>query len=103
MLTEAIEYYHSLLNDDVARENDAALSAALQREGLFFGTRPICIVLRPRLLGAEHYAQLQEVCSRVASAARQVVKFMLSDRAGARPDGVHGRRRSAAGARRRLC
>ena len=79
MLTEAIEYYHSLLNDDVARENDAALSAALQREGLFFGTRPICIVLRPRLLGAEHYAQLQEVCSRVASAARQVVKFMLSD------------------------
>ncbi len=79
MLTEAIEYYHSLLNDDVARENDAALSAALQREGLFFGTRPICIVLRPRLLGAEHYAQLQEVCGRVAGAARQVVKFMLSD------------------------
>jgi hypothetical protein len=80
MLTEAIEYYHSLFNDDVARENDAMLSAALQREGLFFGTRPICIVLRPRLLGAEHYAQLQEVCSRVAIAARQAVKFMLSDR-----------------------
>ena len=79
MLTEAIDYYHSLLNDEVARENDAALSAAAQREGLFFGTRPICIVLRPRLLGAEHYAQLQEVCHRVAFAARQVVQFMLSD------------------------
>lgn len=80
MLTEAIEYYHSLFDDDVARENDAVLGAALQREGLYFGTRPICIVLRPRLLGAEHYAQLQDVCSRVAVAARQAVKFMLSDR-----------------------
>ena len=79
MLTEAIDYYHQLFSDDVARENDAALSAALQREGLFFGTRPICIVLRPRLLGAEHYAELQTVCSAVAQAARQVVKFMLAD------------------------
>jgi hypothetical protein len=79
MLTEAIDYYHSLFDDDVARENDAALSAALQRGGLFFGTRPICIVLRPRLLGIEQYAHLQEVCSRVAVAARQLVKFMLSD------------------------
>jgi uncharacterized circularly permuted ATP-grasp superfamily protein len=79
MLREAIDHYHSLFDDEVARENDAALSAAVQREGLFFGTRPICIVLRPRLLGVEHYAQLQEVCRRVAAAARQVVKFMLSD------------------------
>ena len=79
MLTEAIDYYHSLFNDDVARENDVALNAALQREGLFFGTRPICVVLRPRLLGAAHYAHLQEVCSRVAVTARQVVKFMLSN------------------------
>jgi uncharacterized circularly permuted ATP-grasp superfamily protein len=79
MLTEAIDYYHSLFNDDAARENDAALSAALRRGGLYFGTRPICVVLRPRLLGAEHYAHLREVCGRVAVAARQVVKFMLSD------------------------
>ncbi len=78
MLTEAIDYYHSLFNDDAACENDAALNAALRREGLFFGTRPICVVLRPRLLGVEHYAHLQKVCSRVAVTARQVVKFMLS-------------------------
>ena len=47
MLNEAIAYYHSLFDDAAARENDAALSAALQRGGLFFGTRPICVVLRP--------------------------------------------------------
>ena len=78
MLTEAINTYHSLFDDDVARENDAALNAALQQEGLFFGTRPICVVLRPRLLGAEHYAQLQAACHQVAVAARHVVKYMLS-------------------------
>ncbi len=79
MLQEAIEYYHSLFVGDFGRENDLALQAALQREGLFFGTRPICIVLRPRLLGADHYAQLQTVCTQVALAARQVVKYMLTD------------------------
>ena len=79
MLSEAIDYYHSLFDDKVARENDAALNAGLKREGLFFGTRPICIVLRPRILSAEQYAQLQTVCHSVAIAARQVVAFMLHD------------------------
>ena len=79
MLNEAIDDYHRLFDAEVARENDAVLSAALKREGLFFGTRPICVVLRPRLLGAEHYAQLQAVCGKVAISARRVVKHMLSD------------------------
>ncbi len=81
MLPEAIDYYHSLFDDKVACENDAALNAGLKREGLFFGTRPICIVLRPRLLSAEQYEQLQSVCHSVAIAARQAVAFMLHDRA----------------------
>jgi hypothetical protein len=79
MLPEAIDYYHSLFDDAAARENDGALNAALKREGLFFGTRPICIVLRPRLLSAAQYAQLQAVCQAVAIAARQVVEFMRHD------------------------
>lgn len=81
MLNEAIAYYHSLFDDAAARENDAALSDALKRGGLFFGTRPICVVLRPRLLTAAQYATLQHVCSLVGGAARQVVKYMLDDAA----------------------
>jgi uncharacterized circularly permuted ATP-grasp superfamily protein len=81
MLNEAIAYYHSLFDDAAARENDAALSDALQRGGLFFGTRPICVVLRPRLLTASQYQTLQQVCSMVAGAARSVVKYMLNDAA----------------------
>ncbi len=79
MLNEAMAYYHSLFTDDVARENDAALNEGLKREGLFFGTRPICVVLRPRLLSGEHYRQLQAVCLRVGLAARGAIKYMLND------------------------
>jgi hypothetical protein len=79
MLSEAIEFYHSLLDDAAARENDAALNAASKREGLFFGTRQICVVLRPRLLNREQYAYLQGVCAQVATAARQVVKYAMQD------------------------
>ncbi len=81
MLNEAIAHYHSLFDDAAARENDAALSDALQRGGLFFGTRPICVVLRPRLLTAAQYETLQHVCSMVGGAARQAVKYMLNDAA----------------------
>lgn len=80
MLNEAIAYYHSLFDDAAARENDAALSAALNRGGLFFGTRPICVVLRPRLLTADQYETLKRVCTLVGVASRQVVKYMLNDR-----------------------
>ncbi|HEY4721941.1 MAG TPA: hypothetical protein VII92_08850, partial [Anaerolineae bacterium] len=80
MLLEAMSYYHGLLNDDAARENNDALNAGLKRDGLYFGTRPMCVVLRPRFLSADQYAQLMKVCSTVAAAARQVVKFMLQDK-----------------------
>src|SRR5512141_2913376 len=79
MLNEAIAYYHSLFDDAATRENDAALSAALTRGGLFFGTRPICVVLRPRLLMADQYETLKRVCTLVGVASRQVVKYMLTD------------------------
>lgn len=81
MLNEAIAYYHSLFDDAAARANDAALSAAIERGGLFFGTRPICVALRPRWLTADQYETLKRVCSLVGGAARQVVKYMLTDRA----------------------
>ena len=76
-----IDEYHSLLDDDSAHVNNDVLRAASKREGLFFGERPLCIVLRPRLLTLEQYTHLQQVCSTVAIAARQVVNYMLTDRA----------------------
>jgi hypothetical protein len=79
-LKHLIDEYHSLLDDDSARANNDLLTAASKREGIFFGERPLCIVLRPRLLMLDQYQHLQEVCSTVAIAARQVVKYMQTDR-----------------------
>jgi uncharacterized circularly permuted ATP-grasp superfamily protein len=47
MLNEAVDYYHSLLNDQIAADTDGAMRAALKRRSLYFGERPICTVLRP--------------------------------------------------------
>ncbi len=78
-LSAAINYYHSLLSDDSARENQAVLDAGQRREGLFFGERPLATVLRPRLLTAEQYEQLRQVSELVAWASRQARTFALAD------------------------
>ncbi len=78
MLNAAIDYYHSLLDDEAARASDDALKVGLKQYGLYFGTRPICVVLRPRLLTQAQYHTLQHVCGLVGTAARQVVKYMLA-------------------------
>ncbi len=79
-LKALIDEYHSLLDDDSAHANNDVLTAASKREGIFFGERPLCIVLRPRLLTLDQYAELQQVCNMVAVTARQVVKHMQVDR-----------------------
>ncbi len=50
MKQEAIEYYHSLLNDQKAAETYVLLESMLKERKLFFGDRALCTVLRPRLL-----------------------------------------------------
>jgi hypothetical protein len=59
LLSEAIQTYHDLLTDDLAAESQAQLDDQLRRRGLFFGARPICSVLRPRFLTADHYTLIQ--------------------------------------------
>ena len=59
-LSEAIDHYHSLLDDELAQESDAQLRDQLRRRGLFFGDRPLCSVLRPRFFTPQQYRFLQE-------------------------------------------
>jgi glutathionylspermidine synthase len=47
MLREAVDHYHSLLNDRAAAETDGMMRETLRRRSLYFGARPICTVLRP--------------------------------------------------------
>ena len=62
-LRQAIAEYHELLSDELAAESQATLDAELRRRGLYFGERPLCTVLRPRLLTPEQYRLLRDRCA----------------------------------------
>jgi hypothetical protein len=47
LLNEAVDHYHSLLTDRLAAEMDGMMREILRRRSLYFGSRPICTVLRP--------------------------------------------------------
>ena len=58
-LASAIHSYHDLLTPSLAAESQAQLDDQASRRGLTFGSRPVCTVLRPRLLTPGQYRYLQ--------------------------------------------
>ncbi len=82
MLAEAIERYHGGLDDrEVAEASAAMLDELLRREGLFFGDRPLCSVLRPRLLSHGEYRHIGRACALVGSAFDRVRRAAMEDSA----------------------
>lgn len=79
MLHEAIETYHSLLTPDVARESWEQLQDQAKRRGLYFGTRDIVTVLRPRLLTPAQYHFLQHAICAVMPAFAKAYRAALAD------------------------
>ncbi len=59
-LARTIDAYHALLTDELAQDSHAYLLDQLQRRSLFFGSRPLCSVLRPRFLSPQQYDFLQQ-------------------------------------------
>jgi len=78
-LREAIDTYHSLLDDETARVSQFQLDNQQQRRGLFFGARPICTVLRPRFLTHEQYRFLAHAIRAVMPAFQKVYEAALAD------------------------
>ena len=62
MPTDAVAYYHDLLSSGtaLAADSQAVLEKSQQLRGLFFGTRPVCTVLRPRFLSPAQYRLLHD-------------------------------------------
>jgi hypothetical protein len=79
LLREAIQAYHDLLNDELASESQAYLDDQLQRRGLFFGSRPLCTVLRPRFMTPEQYRFLQSRVRVLLSAFRKAYHAAMAD------------------------
>jgi hypothetical protein len=78
-LRDAIATYHDLLNEQVAADSWAQLEDQLRRRGLFFGERPLCTVLRPRLLTPEQYAAVQRRVAVLLGAFDKAYRAALAD------------------------
>ncbi len=65
MTSESASAWHELLdgNEDQALASAAQLAGALKDQGLVFGGRPLCTVVRPRFFSPDEYRQL---CDRIA-------------------------------------
>jgi glutathionylspermidine synthase len=59
-MSQAIQDYHDLLTPEVAEDSHAMLEDQLTRRGLIFGDRPLCTVLRPRLMTREQHQLMQK-------------------------------------------
>ena len=82
MSTSAIARYHDALQDRaIAQASAEVLDRQLRHDGLFFGERPLCGVLRPRFLSLGQYRQLATACALVGSAFEKVRVAAMADSA----------------------
>lgn len=76
------QYYHDLLAQPaLAEESAAVLEQQLRQQGLFFGDRALCSVLRPRFLTLEEYRLICRACGLVGSAFDKVRAAAMADSA----------------------
>ena len=65
----------------MAQASADVLDRQLRHDGLFFGERPLCGVLRPRFLSLGQYQQLARACALVGSAFDKVRVAAMADSA----------------------
>jgi hypothetical protein len=76
---DAIATYHDLLTDEMAAESQAQLDSQLRARGLFFGERPLCTVLRPRLMSPGRHRALQTGVAAVMAAFARAHEAGMAD------------------------
>jgi uncharacterized circularly permuted ATP-grasp superfamily protein len=80
MLGDAIRFYHDLLHaDGLAEEADAALRQRLRERGLYFGDRPLCVVLRPHFYGESHWRFMKSALDVLLTAFQRAHDVCLAD------------------------
>ena len=79
MLRDGIDEYHELLTDELAGESQRQLDDQLRARGLYFGSRALCSVLRPRFLSPQQYRFLQQRAGVVLRAFRKAHRAALAD------------------------
>lgn len=80
MSTHTVARYHeTLAHGTLAADSAAVLEQQLRDQGLFFGERPLCGVLRPRFLSLAEYRLLGRACALVGSAFEKVRVAAMAD------------------------
>src|SRR5437660_2548251 len=80
MLTEAVRYYHDLLNEkELAQSSLALLDAGLERSKLIFGGRRLSPYLRPHFVSEDDFTQVVHVCETVWRAIEKVKDAAVAD------------------------
>jgi hypothetical protein len=74
-----IAAWHDLLTPEVAEATHAHLDRVLRARGLVFGGRPLCTVLRPRLMRHQEYAGLQARIRPLLRAFRRIHDRAMGD------------------------
>ena len=78
-LQRAIDDYHALLSDEVAQESQEQLDDQLRRRNLYFGSRPLCTVLRPRFITPAQYTFMQHAVGRLLTAFDKAYARAIED------------------------
>jgi glutathionylspermidine synthase len=59
MISDAVQHYHALLTDAVAARADTYMREKQQERGLYFGSRPLCVVLRPYFYSLDDWVYIK--------------------------------------------
>jgi hypothetical protein len=76
---DPISAWHDALTDELAIESAEWLAARQLERGLAFGDRPLCTVVRPRLMRENEYAALRGVSADLLAAFRVIGDAALTD------------------------
>jgi len=76
---DPVRAWHDGLTESLALESAAWLTERQLERGIAFGERPLCTVLRPRLMRAHEYDTLRAVCTDLLGAFRTAGEAALDD------------------------
>lgn len=78
-VNEAIDFYHHLLSSKHFESTERSLATATETQGLRFGNRAVCTVLRPCLIDEETYRFVREVSALVMRGISALGQRLLQD------------------------
>ncbi len=79
MPADPIQLYHDLLTPALAAESHERLAEQQRRRGLGFGDKPLCNVLRPRLLTVDQYRFIRRAVAPLMGASAVIHEAAVKD------------------------